>query len=144
MEKIRYDLLKNREERMTLKTKGQIEAEISEAVIRFEKEFMGRGPLESKAYIVDDMVIVRLKDVLTPAEKKLAESNDPNDGRIIIKRMRHALLEKGRPILEGVIKDLMNVSVRSLHSDLSTKTGEKVIVFSLTEKPDLEPSSSGR
>ncbi len=120
---------------MTPKTKGQIEAEISEAVIRFEKEFMGRGPLESRAYIVDDMVIVKLKDVLTPAEKQLAGSNDPNDGRVLIKRMRHALLEKGRPLLESVIKDLLNVSVQSLHSDLSTKTGEKVIVFSLEEKP---------
>ena len=129
---------------MTLKTKGQIEAEISEAVIRFEKEFMGRGPLETKTYIVDDMIIVRLKDVLTPAEKQLAASHDPNDGRILIKRMRHALLEKGRPLLESVIKDLIKIPVRSIHSDLSTKTGEKVIIFSLEEKPCLESSSGNR
>lgn len=54
------------------KTKGQIESEICEAVIKFEKEYMGRGPLETKAYIIDDMVLVRLKNVLTPAEMKLA------------------------------------------------------------------------
>ena len=29
------------------KSKGQVEAEISEAVTRFEKEYMGRGPLDT-------------------------------------------------------------------------------------------------
>ncbi|MBN2444295.1 MAG: DUF2294 domain-containing protein [Spirochaetales bacterium] len=123
---------------MINRTKGQLEGEISEAIIRFEKEYMGRGPLETKTYIVDDLIIVRLKDVLTPAEKKLAESDDPNDGRVIIKRMRHALLEKGRPLLEAVIKDLLKVSVSSLHTDLSTKTGERIIIFSLLDKPVLD------
>ena len=127
---------------MQNKTRGQIEAEISEAIIHFEKEFMGRGPLETKTYIVDDMILIRLKDVLTPAEKQLAESDDPHDGRVIIKRMRHALLEKGRPLLEAVIKDIIKVPVKSLHTDLSTKTGEKVIVFSLSEKPFLEIKNS--
>ena len=129
---------------MINKTKGQIEAEISEAIIRFEKEFMGRGPLETKTYIVDDLVIVRLKDVLTPAEKKLAETSDPNDGRVIIKRMRHALLEKGRPLLEAVISDLTKTSVLSVHTDLSTKTGEKIIVFTLEKKPFSDTATSGK
>ena len=43
------------------KTRGQIEAEISEAIIKFEKEYMGRGPLETKTYIVDDLVLVRVQ-----------------------------------------------------------------------------------
>ena len=50
------------------KTKGQIEAEICEAVIKFEKEYMGRGPVETKAFILDDLVLVRLKNVLSQAE----------------------------------------------------------------------------
>ena len=116
------------------KTKGKMEAEISEAVIRFEKEFMGRGPLETKSYILDDMIIVRLRDVLTPAEKQLAQSDDPNDGRVLIKRMRHALLEKGRPLLEAAIFSITGENVVSVHSDLSTKTGEKIIIFSLDGK----------
>ncbi len=122
------------------KTKGKMEAEISEAVIRFEKEFMGRGPLETKSYILDDMIIVRLRDVLTPAEKKLAQSDDPNDGRVLIKRMRHALLEKGRPLLEAAIFNITGESVISVHSDLSTKTGEKIIIFSLDGKLFLSES----
>ena len=58
------------------KTKGQVEAEISEAIIKFEKDYMGRGPDETKTYIIGDMVLVRLRGVLTPAEKQLAKTDD--------------------------------------------------------------------
>ena len=77
------------------KTKGQLEAEICEAVIKFEKEYMGRGPLETKAYIIGDMVLVRLKNVLTQAEHKLAEATDRENGRELIKRIRIALHRTG-------------------------------------------------
>jgi len=128
------------------RTRGRLEADISDAVIRFEKEYMGRGPLEARTYIVDDMVIVRLKGVLTSAERQLAQSGDPGNGRELIKQMRHALLEKGRPLLEAVILDVLKVPVRSLHTDLSTITGERVIIFSLETRPELpaEEDGSGR
>lgn len=125
------------------RSKGMLEADISEAVIRFEKEYMGRGPLEARSYIVDDMVIVRLKGVLTRAERQLAQANDPGNGRELIKQMRHALLEKGRPLLEAVILDILKVPVRSLHTDLSTITGERVIIFSLEAKPDCCADEGG-
>ncbi|BCA78805.1 DUF2294 domain-containing protein [Desulfuromonas sp. AOP6] len=122
-------------------TKGQLEAEISDAIIRFEKEYMGRGPLETKTYIIDDLVIVRLKGVLTRAECQLAESNEASVGRELIKRMRHALLEKGRPMLDAIVKDVVGIPVKSLHTDLSTVTGERLIVFSLEAVPEL-PSNT--
>ena len=122
--------------------KGALEAEINEAVTRFEKEFMGRGPLETKTYLLDDLVVVRLKGVLTRAECQLAMANDPHDGRELIKRMRHALLEKGRPLLEALIQDILKVPVKSLHTDLSTKTGERVIIFSLEKRLASEESES--
>lgn len=118
-------------------TKGQIEAQISDAVIRFEKEYMGRGPLEAKTYIVEDLVVVRLKGVLTRAECQLAESRDVHNGRDLIKRMRHALLEKGRPMLDAIINDILGTPVKSLHTDLSTITGERVIIFSLESVPEI-------
>ena len=113
------------------KTRGQLEAEICEAVIRFEKEFMGRGPLEAKAYVLDDMVLVRLKQVLTQAELKLAEATDRSDGRELIKRVRITLLEQGRPLLESAIEKILGANIKSLHTDISTITGERVILFSL-------------
>lgn len=128
---------------MGTKTRGQLEAEISDAIIQFEKEYMGRGPLETKTYIIDDLVIVRLKGVLIQAERQLAESNEASAGRELIKRMRHALLEKGRPMLDAIVKDVVGVPVVSLHTDLSTVTGERLIVFSLAKRPDLPGGTQG-
>jgi uncharacterized protein YbcI len=119
------------------KSKGQLEAEISDAIIRFEKEYMGRGPLETKTYLIDDLVVVRLKGVLTTAECQLAGSDDSSNGRELIKRMRHALLEKGRPMLDAIVEDVLGVAVKSLHTDLSTVSGERIIVFSLEHRPRL-------
>lgn len=113
------------------KTRGQLEAEICEAVIRFEKEYMGRGPLETKTYILGDMVLVRLKNVLTQAELRLAEAAARKDGRELIKRVRIALLEEGRSLLEAAVEEIIGVKIRSLHTDISTVTGERVILFSL-------------
>ncbi len=122
---------------MKNKTKGQMEADISESVIKFEKEFMGRGPLETKTYIIDDMVLVRLKNVLTQAELKLADMHEHKDGRELVKRMRIALLEQGRPLLVEAVEKILRIKVRSLHTDISTVTGERVILFTLVSSPAI-------
>jgi uncharacterized protein YbcI len=116
------------------KTSGELEAEISQAVIRFEKEFMGRGPIETKTYLIDDLVVIRLKGVLTPAELKLAETGD-HRRRYLVKQVRQELIDHARPKFESVVRDMLGVEVNSLHTDISTKTGERVIVLSLSEKP---------
>jgi len=115
---------------MDNKTKGQIEAQISEAIIRFEKEYMGRGPTETKAYIIKDMVFVRLKGVLTPAEEQLTKTAEGAD---LIKRTRVQLLEGARILLEKLISEVTSCQVKSLHTDISTKTGERVIIFTLNQ-----------
>lgn len=118
----------------------ELEREISMAIIKFEKEFMGRGPLETKSYIIDDMVLVRLKNVLTPAEMKLADSEDDRRGRYLIKQVRQELIERGRPLLDAVIFDVLKVKVSSLHTDISSKTGERIIVFTLEKRPSFQES----
>lgn len=120
-----------------MKTKGQIESQISEAIIKFEKEYMGRGPLETKTYIIDDMVLVRLKGVLTQAEYQLAKGAESSKGRELIKQVRIELLEKGRPLLEAVIESITKVKVISLHTDISTATGERIILFTLEKSMDF-------
>lgn len=122
----------------TNKTKGMLEAEISEAVIKFEKEYMGRGPLETKTYIIGDMVLVRLKRVLTQAEHQLATPGEANSGRDLIKQVRIKLLEKGRPLLEAVVESITGCKVISLHTDISTITGERIILFSLERETGFE------
>ncbi|MFC1765688.1 DUF2294 domain-containing protein [Planctomycetota bacterium] len=115
------------------KTKGQIEAEISEAIIKFEKEYMGRGPDETKTYIIDDMIVIRLQRVLTPAEQQLAKSDDEANGRTLIKQVRRELLEKARPLLAAMVLDITGHTVLSLHTDISTSSGERIIIFTLDE-----------
>jgi len=89
---------------------------------------MGRGPIESKTYIIKDMVFIRLKGVLTPAEEQLAKTVE---GAELIKKLRVQLLEGARILLNNIISDITACNVISLHSDISTKTGERVIVFTL-------------
>ncbi|MCK4918155.1 DUF2294 domain-containing protein [bacterium] len=113
---------------MENRTKGQIESQISEAIIKFEKEYMGRGPKETKTYIINDMIFVRLKGVLTPAEERLTKSAE---GAELIKKTRVRLLEEARVLLENIVFDITACHVRSLHTDISTKTGERIIVFTL-------------
>ena len=114
-------------------SKGQIEAEISKAIVEFEKEYMGRGPDETRTYFLDDMVVVRLQRVLTLAEKQLAKTDEGTKGRVLVKQVRTELLEKARPLLEKTILDITGRRVVSLHTDISTVTVERIIVFTLGE-----------
>jgi uncharacterized protein YbcI len=125
------------------RTKGQIEAEISEAIIKFEKEYMGRGPTEAKTHIIDDLVLVRLKGILTQAEYQLARAEGDAKGRELIKQDRQELLERGRPLLEAVMHDLTGRKTVSLHTDVSTITGERVIIFTLDAPAEPSPRESG-
>lgn len=118
-----------------MKTRGQLEAEISEAITRFEKEYMGRGPLETRTMLVDDMVLVRLRGVLTPAERQLTSSENPLEGLRLVKRMRMELIENARPLLNAVIEEITGMPVLSLHTDISTNTGERIIIFVLKDRP---------
>ena len=113
------------------KTQGQVEAEISDAIVKFELDYMGRGPEEARTYIVEDLVIVRLRGVLTPAERQLGGADGTPQGRTLVKEIRRELIEKARPLLETIIKDVTGQEVRSLHTDISTIIGERIIVFSL-------------
>ncbi len=113
-------------------SKGRMGAEIGDAFIQFEKEYMGRGPLEVKTYLLEDMILVRLQGVLTKAELQLVKAADPKRGRDLIKEVRVQLLEMGRPLLEKVLEDITGRKVVSMHTDISTATGERIILFSMS------------
>ena len=114
-------------------TKGQVEAKISEAVSEFEIEYMGRGPKQIRTLIVNDLIIIRLKGFLSQSEQKLATDSQ---GVELLKKVRMMLFENSRSYLIGLIREVVDVEVISTHSDVSTKTGEKIIVITVGE--DLE------
>ena len=105
-------------------TKGQVESKISEAISKFEVEQMGRGPEKIRTIIFQDLIIVRLKGFLSTSEKNLSQTKDGVD---LIKKVRTALFESSREELELAVKSVLNVDVISTYSDVSTKTGEKII-----------------
>lgn len=125
-----------------MKTRGELETEISNAVNRFKRDYMGRGPQEVRTYLLDVMVLVRLKGVLTPAEQRLAKVADPHRGRDLIKQVRIELIEHGRELLEEAVKGILGVGIVSIHTDISTRTGESVIVFTLEREPVAKDLSS--
>jgi uncharacterized protein YbcI len=114
-------------------TKGQIEARLSEAISKFEIEQMGRGPEKIRTIIFQDLIIVRLNGFLSKSEKSLAQNKEGID---LIKKVRVALFENARESLEETIKSVIDVNIVSTYSDVSTKTGEKIIAIVVDE--DIE------
>ena len=120
-----------------MKTQGEIEAAICEGISRFEQEYMGRGPKDIHTHLIGDLLLVRLQGVLTAAEQHLVTTLPAEKGRDLLKQVRTQLIETARPVLEAMIQDIAGVEVSSLHHDISTVTGEEVVVFSLAESPIL-------
>lgn len=125
-------------------TKRRTECDIAEGVTRFIKEYMGRGPLETRVYILNDMVIVRMRDALTPAERRLAEQTDCKKCWDTIKQMRSLMVEQGRDQLEHIVLKALDIRVVSLHDDVSTKTGESILIFILEKNPVFEEAGCWR
>ncbi len=111
-------------------SRGEQESALANAITQFEKEQLGRGPLETRVFFIEDLILVRLRGVLTPAEATLAQTSD---GHTLIKQVRRELLESSRPALEAIVKEHTGGRVKSLHTDISAKTGERIIVFTLEE-----------
>ena len=120
-----------------MKTRGEIQAAICEGVSRFEQDYMGRGPKDISAYLLGDLLVVRLRGVLTAAEQHLAKSLSADKGRDLLKQVRTHLIETARPVMEAMIQEITGVKVLTMHNDISTATGEEVILFTLAESPDF-------
>jgi uncharacterized protein YbcI len=118
-----------------MKTLGEIEAAICKGITRFEQEYMGRGPKDIQAFVIDDLVVVRMKGVLTAAEQHLVMTLPVERGRDLLKQVRTQLVETARPTLDALIEEITGVKAICLHQDISTTTGEEVLVFTLAESP---------
>jgi uncharacterized protein YbcI len=114
-----------------------VEAEFTKAIIRFEKEYLGRGPIDARTLFINDMILVRLQGLMTPAEKTLASTSE---GRELVKEMRRQLFESSYPLLEEIVRQIVGCELISLHTDMSTKTGERIVI--LVVDADLEQKFS--
>src|SRR3954471_19536308 len=108
-----------------MRTRGEVEAAVSDGITRFEQEYMGRGPKSIRTHLIGDLLVVRLRGVLTAAEQNLVRSVTPEKGRNLLKQVRTELIETARKLLEAMIQEATGVEVVSLHHDVSTTTGEE-------------------
>jgi uncharacterized protein YbcI len=145
--------------RSPVKSQGEIEAAVCDGISRFQQEFLGRGPRDIHAHLIGSLLVVRLQGVLTPAERQLiAPRHDPvagnadgdtradatnghenGNGRALLKQVRTHMVATGRPRLESIVEEAVGVKLVSVHHDISTVTGEEVLVFSLAEPPACRP-----
>lgn len=142
-----------------VKSQGEIEAAVCDGISRFQQEFLGRGPRDIHAHLIGSLLVVRLQGVLTPAERQLlAPRHDPavgggtsddrpdttnghdnGNGRALLKQVRNHMVATGRPRLEAIVEQAVGGKLVSVHHDISTITGEEVLVFSLAEPPACRP-----
>ena len=120
-----------------MKSQGEIEAAVSAGVSHFEQEYMGRGPKDVRAHLVGDLLVVRLQGVLTAAEQQLVKTLPAEKGRDLLKQVRTQLVETARPVLEAMVAEATGTPVVSLHHDISTATGEEVVLFTLAQAPGV-------
>ena len=143
-----------------MKSQGEIEAAVCDGISRFQQEFIGRGPKDIHAHLLGTLLVVRLQGVLTPAERQLiaprdglpfcgdesghagggnGNGQDNGNGRALLKQVRSHMVATGRPRLESIVEDAVGVKLVSVHHDISTVTGEELLVFSLAEAPVCRP-----
>jgi uncharacterized protein YbcI len=138
-----------------MKSQGEIEAAVCDGISRFQQEFIGRGPKDIHSHLIGTLLVVRLQGVLTPAERQLIAPRDETaeagtgtgngngngnghehgNGRSLLKQVRAHMVSTGRARLESIVEEAVGVKLVSVHHDISTITGEELLVFSLAEQP---------
>lgn len=123
----------------SLKTQGEIESEVCEGLVGFNRDYIGRGPKDVRVHLVGSLLVVVLQGTLTSVEVRLASVGD----RDLIKQVRGHMISSGRLRLSGIVEKATGVRLVSVHHDLSTLTGEEVFVFSLDGEPDFRKRKGG-
>ena len=118
-------------------TQAESEAAVCEGIIRFQEDYLGGAAEQIRVHFIKDLLVIRILGALTVAERQLVKSLSPEKGRDLIKQTREQLLELARPMLESMVHEVVGVKVLSMHHDISTVTGEEVVLFSLTEAPQF-------
>ena len=124
----------------SMKTQGEIESAVCQGMCRFEQEYIGRGPSDVREHLLGDLLVVRLQGVLTAAEQRMVEAHPVEQGRELLKKVRTLLIETAQMQISSVIQMITGVTVVSMHHDISTVTGEEVVLFSLSQAPQCRVS----
>jgi uncharacterized protein YbcI len=111
-----------------IKSKQEIESAVSKAMSKFLKEQMGEEAEQVITQVMGDTIIVRFKGILPPAERHMIKNQE---GMRLIKELKVKLIEKARPLLQAMIKNLTETEVIDIHSSFNIETGERMEIFTL-------------
>ena len=126
---------------------------ISTEIVRAQKEYFGKGPVEAKSYFLDDMLVVVMKGGFTTAEKTMLDFGEPDT----VREFRQAFENRMTDQLTGLIEDLTGRTVVNYQSQVMFGPDRIVEMFVFDDEADQaliqataagqlrgEPSSSGR
>jgi Uncharacterized conserved protein len=109
-------------------TRGAIEAEAANAVVRFQREQQGRGPTDVRAHLVGDLLLVRCTGIFTQTEARLAATEE---GRKLIKSARQELRSINHEEIESILAGIVGCKVVRSYYDVDVEAAEQVEVFVL-------------
>lgn len=112
------------------KSKERIELEIGKKIAEFLKEQIGEKTEDVITRIMEDTIMVKLKEALPPAERQLMREPE---GIRAVKELKEKLIEGIKPRLENIIKELTDSKVINSHSSIDSRTGDRIILFSIEE-----------
>src|SRR5687768_4741364 len=101
---------------MNRPTKGSLEAEVANAVVRFHREQQGRGPNDVRAHLIGDMLLVQSAGIFTPTEAHLSATEE---GRRLIKSARQELRSINHEELEDIIAGIVGCRVLRSYADVN-------------------------
>lgn len=107
---------------MNRPTKGTLEAEVANAVSRFQREQQGRGPADVRVNLIGDLVLVRTTGIFTQTESHLAASEE---GRRLIVSARRELRSINRAESEQIVAAIAGCAVVRSYYDLDVLAGDQ-------------------
>jgi uncharacterized protein YbcI len=106
---------------------GTLNAALARAVVRIHRSVVGRGPTKAQAFFRQNVIVVVMREVLTPMERTLAANNDAETVRDIRRTCKQAML----PGLQEAVESLTGCGVEVCLGDTDVEADTAVLVFTL-------------
>jgi uncharacterized protein YbcI len=123
-----------------MKSRGELESDLAQAVAKFQKEAFGRGPVETKAVLRDGLAVVYSRGVLTPAQALLARSGAGSADAELVRQMRQRVVDRAHDELRAAVESALGVPVRAILTDVAPATDEAAFVFTLDRSAECRPN----
>ncbi|MEA2150481.1 MAG: hypothetical protein QOD69_2311 [Solirubrobacteraceae bacterium] len=114
-------------------TGGQLLAAISTSIVAILREHYGRGPMQAKTYVLDDIIVVVMRGTgFTPLEQTIM--NDDGADRVVAMRDEFQRVMAAR--YKQTIKDLTGRNVVAFLSQAHVEPDITIEIFFVDGPPD--------